>query len=231
MKQISSSIYQISLGAVNVFVIEDKSGLTLVDTGVPGSKDKIFEAIRRGGKNKDNIRQIILTHLHPDHAGSVAEIKKVLDVPVYAHETDALLIEQGIGSRQMVLSPGILNKIMYNLFVKNAGSVISPVKIGHKLKDGDLLPIAGGIQVIHTPGHSAGHICLLVKEEGVLIAADICSNFGSPGYSIVYENREMGRQSILKAAGYKFDKAVFGHGSQINSGAAEKLKAKFSRPL
>nr|WP_254244973.1 MBL fold metallo-hydrolase [Hymenobacter sp. BRD67] len=77
MKQISKRLYQISLGASNAFVIED-NGLTLVDTGVPGSTEKLFAAIRKGGKNPDAIKQIILTHWHPDHAGSAADLKQRL---------------------------------------------------------------------------------------------------------------------------------------------------------
>jgi glyoxylase-like metal-dependent hydrolase (beta-lactamase superfamily II) len=80
MKQITKHLYQISLGSVNTFLIED-NGLTLIDTGFKNSRDKIFQAIRNGGKNPDDIKQIILTHSHPDHSGSVADIKRTLDVP------------------------------------------------------------------------------------------------------------------------------------------------------
>lgn len=51
MRQITRSLYQISLGAVNVFVLEDK-GLTLIDPGNPGSADKIFSAIKKGAKTR-----------------------------------------------------------------------------------------------------------------------------------------------------------------------------------
>lgn len=75
MRKITDHVYQITLGAVNAFVIED-DGLTLVDTGYKGSADKIFNAIKKGGKDPKDIRRIILTHLHLDHAGSAAEIKE-----------------------------------------------------------------------------------------------------------------------------------------------------------
>ena len=96
MKQITPSLYQISLGAVNVFVIKD-NGLTLIDTGSKGSMDKIFTAIRKGGENPESIKQIILTHAHPDHSGSAAAIKNRLGIPLLAHELDTALIAQGIG--------------------------------------------------------------------------------------------------------------------------------------
>ncbi|MEX8548706.1 MAG: MBL fold metallo-hydrolase [Mucilaginibacter sp.] len=230
MKQITQSLYQISLGTVNAFVIEN-NGLTLIDTGLKGSTEKIFSAIKKAGKKPEDIKQIILTHCHPDHAGNAAELKKLFNVPVFAHETDAPLIEQGIGGRQMHLTPGVVHWLIYNLFIKKAGNTIAPVTVDEKLKDNDVLPIAGGIQVIHTPGHSAGHIALLLKDEGVLIAADICANAVGVDYSTLYEDINLGRKSILKAAGFSFDKAVFGHGNLLKDGANEKMKAKFNKAL
>src|SRR5258708_8979786 len=137
MKQIIDCVYQIPLGVVNVFVVEDE-GLTLIDTGFKGSADKIFAALKKGGKDPGDIRRIILTHAHSDHSGSVAEIKKRLNVPVWAHVEDAGLIEQGIAGRQpMDLSPGIINWLVYHLVIKGAGNTIEadpvhPAESGYK---------------------------------------------------------------------------------------------------
>ena len=227
MQQITGNIYQISLGAVNTFLIED-NGLTLIDTGHKNSADKIFAAIKKGGKNPAEIKQIILTHCHPDHTGSAAEIKSRLNIPVFAHIEDALLIEKGTGIRKpMYLSPGVINWIVYNVFIKKAPQTIEPVNIDEQLKDNDVIPIAGGIQVIHTPGHCAGHIALLIKNEGVLIAADLCANAAGLGISTVNEDPDLSIQSILKATAFSFDKVVFGHGSLLKGSANKKLKEKF----
>jgi glyoxylase-like metal-dependent hydrolase (beta-lactamase superfamily II) len=229
MEQVSDNIYQISLGAVNTFLIEDE-GLTLVDTGYKGSTEKIFEAIKKGGKNPDDIRQIILTHSHPDHAGSAAEIKRRLNIPVYAHAEDASLMAQGIAGRlPHVLSPGLANWIVFRMFIKNSKNEIDPLKVDHLVADNDIIPIAGGIQAIYTPGHSKGHIALLVKKEGLLIAGDICANMMGLGLSTVYEDRAVGVQSILKAASHDFNKAIFGHGKPLMKDANKKMKEKFGK--
>ena len=229
MKQISSKVYQISLGAVNAFIINNDSDLTLVDTGMPGSADKIFAAIKKAGKHPEDIKRIILTHAHTDHAGSAAEIKRRLNVPILAHAIDAELIEQGISGRQpMHLTPGIINWLVYNLFIKKASHTIEPVLVDEKLADNDIIPIAGGVQVIHTPGHSAGHIALLVKNEGLLIAADICANAAGLALSTVYEDVDLGVKSIRKAASFDFDNAVFGHGGAIKQDAGKKMREKFT---
>jgi len=227
MLQISDNVYQIPLGGVNAFLIED-NGLTLVDTGYKGSGDKIFDDIKKGGKNPNDIRQIILTHSHPDHAGSAYELKTKLKVPVYAHTEDADLIRQGIAGRMpFVLSPGVANWLLFNLIIKRGKNEVDPFQVNHLIDDNDVIPIAGGIHVIHTPGHSKGHVALHVKNEGVMICADICANMIGLDLSTVYEDRALGIESIQKTAAFDFNKALFGHGKPLMKDANKKLKEKF----
>ncbi len=165
MLQISDNVYQIPLGAVNAFLIED-NGLTLVDTGYKGSTDKIFEDIKKSGKNPNDIKQIILTHSHPDHAGSAYQLKSRLNVPVYAHGDDANLIRQGLAGRMpFVLSPGVANWLVFNLIIKKGKNEVDAFEVDHTIDDNDIIPIAGGIHVVHTPGHSKGQVALLVKTK------------------------------------------------------------------
>jgi glyoxylase-like metal-dependent hydrolase (beta-lactamase superfamily II) len=226
MKKITNRLYQLSLGAVNAFVLED-DGLTLVDTGLPGSTEKVFAALREAGKDPADIKRIILTHLHADHSGNAADIKRQTNARVYAHHADAPLLEQGVSGRPLTLTPGLLNQLIYKLVIGSPTTTVAPVAVEEKLSDGDIIPLLGGIQVVHTPGHSAGHIALLLPSEGVLIAADLCSHVLGLAYSTLYEDRELGRQSILKAAALSFDTAVFGHGRPLSGQANQQLRAKF----
>jgi glyoxylase-like metal-dependent hydrolase (beta-lactamase superfamily II) len=227
MKRISSNIYQISLGWVNVFVIED-DGLTLIDTGTKGSTGKIFSAIKNEGKNPYNIKRIILTHAHPDHAGSAEELKRMLGVPVMAHREDAKIMRYGIACRKEIcLTPGLKNWLIYELAIKRSGINIEPVDIDEQLNDDDLLPLLGGIRVIHTPGHSKGHISLLAENEEVLIAGDLLSNSTGLGLSVIYENMAEGISSVLKVTNLDFDKMVFGHGRPILKDAGSIMRQAF----
>ena len=221
----------LKLGMVNCFFIQDTDGFTLVDTGYAGSSDKIFDAVRAIGKRPDSIQRIILTHSHPDHAGSASSIQQALEIPVWAHQEDAELLRAGVGGRAKNLAPGIANWIIYQLYIKNTPNKVEPVEVERNLKDGEVLPIAGGLRVIHSPGHSQGHIALLLEKESMLIAGDICAHAAGLGYSVVNENIGVARQSLLKVAGYPFEGAVFGHGKPLKSGASKAIQAKFSKPL
>ena len=227
MKRISNNIYQISLGWVNAFVIED-DGLTLIDTGTKGSAGKIFSAIKNSGKNPYDIKRIILTHAHPDHAGSAEEIKRILGIPVMAHREDAKIMRYGIACRKEIcLTPGLKNWLIYELVIKRSGINIEPVSIDEQLSDHDLLPLLGGIRVIHTPGHSKGHICLLAENEEVLIAGDLLSNSTGLGLSVIYENMAEGISSILNVTDLDFDKMVFGYGKPILKDAGSIMRQTF----
>lgn len=221
-------MYQVSLGQVNAFLIDDK-GLTLIDTGYKKDVWKLFRAVSGAGLNPAEIKQIILTHCHPDHAGGAAEIKRRLDIPVYAHVEDAPLIRQGIAGRYpWQRTDGLLNFVIYQAYIKNAPTKNDRVEVEEMLADNDVLPIAGGLRIIHTPGHSAGHISLLMVNEGIMIAGDLCANIAGPGLSTVYEDRSTGISSIAKAAAFHFDKMVFGHGKPIHHHADQLIRQHFS---
>jgi glyoxylase-like metal-dependent hydrolase (beta-lactamase superfamily II) len=231
LRPLSPHVYQLSLGFVNAFLLHDTANgdLTLVDTGIPGSTPKIITALQKSGLDPAAIRRIILTHAHTDHAGSVAQLKNLLRIPVWAHADAANLVEAGLsGQLPLLVSPGFVNKIVYQLFIKRAAQHIEATTIDRRLQDAEILPIAGGIRIIHTPGHATGHLSLLLEQDSLLLAADACANAGGLNYSTVYENRDTGLQSLLKIAAFDFDKAAFGHGGPIKTGAAAAIRAKFS---
>jgi glyoxylase-like metal-dependent hydrolase (beta-lactamase superfamily II) len=121
-----------------------------------------------------------------------------------------------------------MNQLIYKLVIKEPLTSVEPVHVDETLRDGDVLLLLGGVQVVHTPGHSAGHIALLLPSEGVLIAADLCAHVLGLTYGTLYEDRALGRESILKASSLAFDTAVFGHGRPLQGQANKQLRAAFA---
>ena len=225
--QVVQGLWQISLGAVNAFLIDDDGELTLIDTGLPKSDDKIVAAIESTGKNITDLKHIILTHCHPDHSGSVAALKRRSGARVYMHPVDAVMVRKGETTRPMSPAPGLLRGLMYRMFIPKKPTPIEPCAIDQEIDDGTELPIAGGIKAIHIPGQCAGQVALLWPRRKVLFAADACANMPTFGYALCYEDLEEGKRSLRKLAALDFDAAVFGHGGPIKSGAAQRFRQRF----
>lgn len=228
--QLTPRLWQLKLGVVNSFLLKTEDGLLIIDTGYPNSADKLFAAVRETGHDPANIRHLLLTHCHIDHAGSAAEVCRRTGARTYAHRIDADLISRGEAERHgTTVTPGLIPALIYRFFIKNEGTHYEPLPIDQPLEHGEMLPLAGGVEIIHTPGHSAGHIALLLKQEGVLVAADLCAHVMGLSYSTVNEDIGLARQSILRAADYPFEQAVFGHGNPLRKQANSQLRDKFSK--
>ncbi|MDQ3248708.1 MAG: MBL fold metallo-hydrolase [Chloroflexota bacterium] len=229
-KLIVPGLYGVATGPVNVFLLDTDDGLTLIDTGVAGSGEKILQAVRDLGKRPDDIRHILITHAHPDHVGGLAEIKQATGVPVYAHPFDIGLIEAGDASRPLTPTPALLQRILFRLVIQGSPSTFPAASVEQAVQDSDELPIAGGLRAIHAPGHSAGQLAFFWPQHGgVLFAADSCANLPVLGYSLGYEDFAEGKRTLAKLATLDFQVACFGHGNAITQGAADRFRRKWGK--
>lgn len=226
--QITPRLWLLKMGMVNAYLIKVNDGLVLVDSGWPNKADAIFERVSQTRHNPKDIRHIVLTHGHIDHAGSAAEVKRRTGARVYAHAADLSLMNKGEAEHPGTkVSPGIVPALLNLIFIKPGGTKYESFSVDQTIKNGEMLPMANDIEVIHSPGHCAGHVALLMRKDGVLIAGDICSNVMGLDYSILNEDRALARQSILHITTYPFEQAVFGHGNPIKNRANQLLKENF----
>lgn len=226
---IARDLWMLKMGMVNAYLLASEDGLVLIDAGWPDKADTIFKAVQDSGHDSKNIRHLVLTHGHIDHAGSAAEVLERTGARSYAHSADLDLIRTGHAEHPgTTVTPGLVPKLINLLFIKPGGTTYKPFSVDQTLENGERLPMAPEVEVIHSPGHCAGHVALLLRREGILIAGDICSNVMGLGYSILNEDRALARQSILRVADYPFEQAVFGHGKPLNKQANKLLKERFS---
>lgn len=154
VKRVINGVHIVPMGMANAFLIEGDDGLTLIDAGFPGKEAAVFGAIRGLGRSSGQLDHLIFTHGHPDHIGSAAVIVRETRARTYMHPLDIPMAEGGGPFRPMRPAPGLLEEVLCRLFF-DLEKRVEPVAIDEPLI-GDTLPIAGGIEVIHTPGHCAG---------------------------------------------------------------------------
>src|ERR1700719_1043694 len=228
VKRVIEGVHAVPMGMANAFLIEGDDGLTLIDSGYPGKEAAVFAAIRGLGGSPDQLKHLIFTHGHPDHIGSAAAIVRETGATTYMQALDAPFAETGGPFRPLKPAPGLLPRTAYR-FVWRPQERMEPVRIDRHMADGETLPIAGGLHVVHIPGHCAGQVAFLWQGERLLIAGDVGMNILGLGDPVGFEDIEEGRRSQRKVATLRFNAAVFGHGRPIHSGASERIRSKWGR--
>lgn len=208
---------EILLDFVHIFVIDDKKdGLIIIDTGYPEKIDGVnilLAGLKKAGKDPAKVKHILISHAHPDHFGNAAELQKISGAMIWMSAIDAPVLED--------------KDVDYPIIYKKDGSLytgmppIQKAVVNKKIKDGDVIPLAGGIKVIGTPGHSLGHEVFLWKRYGgILFIGDAVTNINNNmDLPPNYENVQTEKASIKKLFNYKFDKIAFCHGDYIGKNA------------
>lgn len=214
---VTPAIVQLTrFGLVNCFLVLEPDGWILIDTGLPGSAGSIREAAETAP-----IRQILLTHAHWDHAGSVDEL-----VPggaaLSVSEREARLLT---GDRNF--SPG----------EAPASLTIGYIRIRAaprwKLHSGDP---AGPLIALETPGHTPGHMSFWDDRDGTLFAGDALFNIGklhvagtsywrNPFSKLATWNPRLALESARRIQGLKPQRILFGHGQPLSQPGAQLQKA------
>ncbi|WP_165233824.1 MBL fold metallo-hydrolase [Aquisphaera insulae] len=220
-------LWQVPIRFVNAFLLDAGAGLTVIDTGIAGSAPGILEAVRAIGRKPEEIRHIFVTHCHSDHAGSLAELKRLTNAPATMHPVDAAMTRRGQALRPLKPAPGLFNAIVCRFLLPSAPTTVEPAEVEHEAGDGDVLP--GAIRAVHVPGHCAGQLAFLWPAHGgVLIAADAAANAFGLAPSPMYEDIEEGRRSLAKLSALDFEVACFGHGKPILARASRRFARKWT---
>ena len=143
------------------------------------------------------------------------------------HPLDIAIAEKGGPFRPMMPAPGLVG-LLCNLFFR-PNERLEPIAIDQPLATDEILPIAGGFEVIHTPGHCAGQVAPLWRPGRMLFAGDVGTNLMGLGDPVGFENLEEGRESQRKLTNLSFEAAGFGHGKPIASGASTRFRSKWGK--
>lgn len=184
----------VNLGFVNAYVLVRGNEVAVVDTGVADSQGKIEEVIKAAGRSWNDVRHVILTHYHQDHAGSMdAIMAAAANATGYAGAEDIPQI-----------------KVSMPLQAVADGAEVF------------------GLQIVGTPGHTAGHISVFDPIGSAFITGDALTNgdgkLGGPNPQFTAD-MAIAIQSVEKIGNLSFERALFGHGSPIETGASAAIAA------
>jgi glyoxylase-like metal-dependent hydrolase (beta-lactamase superfamily II) len=221
---------RLSMGYTNAYLVLADDGVALFDSGTRGQEGAILEAISHTGKTPADLKHILITHHHSDHTGSLASLVESTGAKAYVHPLDAPITR----GDAPVASPNPdvrLGRMLKPLLMRLQPSRMPPVAIEREVVDGDQLPIAGGVTVVHTPGHTAGHNSYLWPESGgVLFAGDAAGKLRevqapvSGLASMFTEDPEQAKESFRKLAALEFNTVCMGHGGTLTGQAHAQFK-------
>jgi glyoxylase-like metal-dependent hydrolase (beta-lactamase superfamily II) len=212
---------------INSFAFVDKDGqVTLVDCGLKRAPRRIVEGLAGIGKRPADVTRIILTHAHGDHAGGGREMVERCAVEgVQIHEDDVQYIRAGRNAPAADTTMG-------RLMSRGGPATFEPFPITAELADGQLLDVGGGLRVLHTPGHSPGHVSLLHQGTGVLITGDAIFNMAwgmTWPLATICTSASQNKQSAHVLGEVDYDVAAFTHGPEIRDNAREAVRGFLRR--
>jgi glyoxylase-like metal-dependent hydrolase (beta-lactamase superfamily II) len=161
-------------GMVNAHVIKGQAGCILVDAGIPGSEARIERTLDQHGLSLRDIKLIVVTHAHTDHAGSAARLRQLSGAPILAHEADADYYSR---KALMTFCPtGLVGR----LFLKTpaphqpyegfAPDILMRDGEAFKLKD---FGVEGVVR--HTGGHTPGSIAIELSSKDAFVGDLVAS--------------------------------------------------------
>ena len=216
-------------------LIWDDSNVILVDAGIPDCLPQIKDAMKNAGAPFESLDSLIVTHQDIDHVGGIKPIVKELpQVKIFAHNEDKPYIE---GEKKWIrLNTSFMNRIN-SLPIEEKDKILdlfenSNVKIDGTLEDGQELGCCGGIIIIHTPGHTPGHICLYHKQSRTLIAGDtmniVDGQLTVPNLvSMDDKDAKIIINSIKKFEDYDIKNIITYHGGLFNNNPNQRIKELF----
>jgi glyoxylase-like metal-dependent hydrolase (beta-lactamase superfamily II) len=226
--RIANGIYSMGQeegGRVHAFLLDDGSGLTLIDTMYDDDARHVLAELTSIGKKPADLKHIILTHAHKSHVGGVAALKKASGATICSHDWEVDIIAgRREASRVSAFPKKPLAVYKLQLGLALGLGKHTPCEVDRRLKAGDRI---GPLEVVETPGHTPGSLSFWWPERRALFAGDVIATWpdfaaGWPGLTLdndrnlrsVHQLTDFGNAEIL----------CVGHGEPITQGAAGAIK-------
>jgi glyoxylase-like metal-dependent hydrolase (beta-lactamase superfamily II) len=220
-------------GYSHAYLLKHGQDLTLIDTLGDADGRLVLQQLRRLGQPVRNLKQILLTHAHRSHIGGLAHLKSLSGATVYSHVWEADIISGKRSAQPVPLLPIRPLRVYPQRLGLALGAGHPHCHVDKHLSDGDEV---GPIHVIHTPGHTPGHLVFYWPERQALFTGDNVVTWprlgaGWPGFQLdemqFRDSLQHMEESVLRI-GEQYDQPVsvigVAHGEPITRGATERLR-------
>jgi glyoxylase-like metal-dependent hydrolase (beta-lactamase superfamily II) len=218
----------------NVYVFEGGDGHIVVDSGWDSQESlwALQEGLKGANLKLRDIKKVVITHIHPDHYGLSSKIKQICAAQVAIHRIDAGFITPRYKdfadllqkTEELLRQNGVPQDELPQL--KEASlwmnKYVTPDSPDVMLEDGEIVSNDSfELQVLWTPGHSPGHICLYEKEKKFIMTGDHILYETTPhvGFNPLSSDNPLGDYvaSLKKLEGLKVSFVLPGHGPLFNA--------------
>jgi glyoxylase-like metal-dependent hydrolase (beta-lactamase superfamily II) len=222
--------------AIHPVLLRDAQTAVLVDAGLPDTRPQLLSALEsEGGVAPSNLTHIVLTHADMDHVGGLTALSRQCPTAeILCHEREKPYVQADVPPLRLAQMEGNLAHTPEPLRTQMEALVANlranykklGVRVTKSIDEGEaLLPC--GAEVVYTPGHTPGHICLYLKESRTLIAGDALFAEGgvlsaSPE-RLAWDTEEY-KRSLRKLAGYDIETVICYHGGAYDKDVNQRLK-------
>ena len=214
------SVDTLFTGIANTHIVETSRGVIVIDAGMPRQAQRIVNKIRALGHSPEEVRLILLTHGHIDHAGSAVALKRLTGAPIALHRADARLT----ATRDLKIPPGRSGAIDAAGGVLRAFGWAVPLETFTPdvwLDDGMSLRAFGlDARVVHTPGHTAGSVSIAF-DDGTLFVGDALLNVLHVSFPLWWEDPAAARESACRIKSIQPRVCYTGHGRAFDLSALD----------
>lgn len=165
------------MGSLNLVLAWDDDFLVLIDAGLPGQTDEIIKAIENEGFQAKDLTHLIITHQDWDHIGCVADLQNLApNLKIVTHADEAPYLD---GRKVPIKLAARLEQ--YDTLPEDQRANADrwkdiyenfPITVAEQVQDKQELSMCGGIEIVHVPGHTPGHIAVYFKESRIIVCGD-----------------------------------------------------------
>ena len=198
------------------FLVEHRGVLSLVDAGTEKDPPRILRALEKLGRKPEDVKQILISHGHGDHAGGAKEMHELTGAPVFAGAGDRDVIA---GRAPYPPAMAIWARALYTNRLKD----YPRFEIDHALND--RTEVEGGLEMIPAPGHTDGHMAVWAPDLKALFLGDSVWHITDlrETWKAFNPDPEANHETVRRLADLPSQSLWFGHGRTIQRDGRRRL--------